>query len=572
MHATSAVARAGLCALMASAPAALPAHGQIVINEFLPDPAGSDAGREFVELLNTGADPVDLGGWQLQFANGAEAVEWLVRWTGQAGQALAPGARFLIVDRNWAGTAPADAEVALALQNGPDAIRLVAAGLQRDLVGYGALTDPELLEGTPVPLVPGRSLARRPDGRDSDDNRADFTAAEPTPGTPNFARHALTVIDCGLEPPSAPRAGAVVLVSAVLRNDGTEALPLTRVSLACGPARVPAILDGTASGDERRLDWTLRPDADGQWPLQVLVPLPQPAETLAVDLGRLQVGPAALVLSEVLAAPRSGQGEWLEIASAGSATVDLAGHRVRDADGDWVDLPAIMLPAGERLVVAQDSTALLGWLAANAGGPANAGGCDAPVRQLTPWPALNNAPPEAREHADRVLLADPAGTVIDQVVIGADGEEVSADRSLERVDPAAVPPGSPGWAECLAGAGATPGCANSVAGTTSGPVGAGSLAAAPAVADRQAGQAAIHLSFTVPAVAAGWDLVVYDLDGRAVRDLGGDGRGPGPRTLFWDLCDDHARPVAAGGYVAALRWRSGGRTAGTSPRRLLVVR
>ena len=100
--------------LIFSLAAATVAAAELVINEFLPDPFGSDGGREFVELLNSGTRTVDLGGWRLQFANGAEGAVWQTRWTGQAGQMLAPGERFLIVDRNWVDPVPGDAEVALA--------------------------------------------------------------------------------------------------------------------------------------------------------------------------------------------------------------------------------------------------------------------------------------------------------------------------------------------------------------------------------------------------------------------------------------------------------------------------
>jgi hypothetical protein len=57
----------------------------------------------------------------------------------------------------------------------------------------------------------------------------------------------------------------------------------------------------------------------------------------------------------------------------------------------------------------------------------------------------------------------------------------------------------------------------------------------------------------VPGDATGWDLAVFDLDGRRVRDLGGDRAGAGLREILWDLRDDRGRAVTAGGYVAVLR-------------------
>jgi len=67
----------------------------LVINEFLPDPDGSDGGREFVELFNTGDESESLSAVSLQFANGATGAVWTNRWTGEEGLFLGPGQRFL---------------------------------------------------------------------------------------------------------------------------------------------------------------------------------------------------------------------------------------------------------------------------------------------------------------------------------------------------------------------------------------------------------------------------------------------------------------------------------------------
>lgn len=546
-----------------------PARAQLVINELLPDPAGSDGGHEYVELLNPGDQPVDLGGWQLQFANGADGPVWQTRWSGQAGQALPPRGRFLIVDRGWTASPPGDAEVALGLQNGPDAIRLTRAGVAVDVVGYGALTDPQLMETAPAPLAAGRATARRPDGRDTGDNAADFVTTGLTPGRENFARFLLTAVESLVEPPSLAAPGQAVAVAATLRNDGLETVPTARVRLAWGDDGVEATLDALAPGDARSFAWTLRPQGEGRRPLRVCVPVAA-AETLVATLGAYQVGPGELQLQEVLAAPRAGQGEWFEVRADGTAAVALDAYEVRDEDGDWTALPALTLLPGDLAVVAQDSAALAAWLAAGAGGPAMPDGCGAPLRALAAWPSLNNTAPATRAWADRVYLADSTGTVIDHVTIvdaGGDG----SGRSLERLG-ARLPGGAAAWALSLAAAGSTPGCPNSVAAPADSAAAGVGLAVVPAVADRAAGGAAVHLRFAVPDGADGWDLVVCDLDGRRVRDLGGDRLGPGPRAVFWDLRDDGGRAVAPGGYVAALRLAGAVAGRPAAARHLLVVR
>lgn len=558
---------AGLCLLLSCV--ANEAVAQLVINEFLADPDGSDGGHEYVELLNTGVEPVDLGGWQLQFANGADGPVWQARWTGSSGRSLDPGSRFLIVDRNWAGSVAGDAEVALALQNGPDAIRLVRAGLAMDVVGYGALTDGALMETAPAPLAVGRATARRPDGADSGNNAADFVTALPTPGTPNFERFLLVATETIVEPPSTARPGELVSVEVLLRNDGLEALPLVRVRLERDGDGVEAMLDAMAPGDTRRLVFGFRPLAPGLQPLALGCRLPAAGDSLRLRLLDFQVGPAELRLNEVLGAPRDGQGEWVELEAGRTGAIDLGSYRLKDADGGWVRLPPLTVPAGGLALVAQDSSALAAWLAANVSGPGQSRGCDVVPSRVAGWPSLNNSAPDGRAFADRVLLADSTGAVIDHATL-ADASAEGAGRSLERILATSI--GSVTWVTSLAAAGSTPGCPNSVSAPADAPPADVELSAIPAVVDRATGAAAIHLRFLVPPEGTGWDLLVFDLDGRRVRDLGGERAGAGPREILWDLRDDRGRAVAAGGYVAVLRLAGDAGPGWAPSRRLLAVR
>ncbi len=197
----------------------------LVINEFLPDPHGADAGQEFVELLNTGPGSLNLEGVAFQFANGSVGPEWVTRWVCTTGVWLDQGERFLLVDRNWMGNQSGDAEVWLGLQNGPDAIRLLAGGEVLDLVGYGSLTDPDMMEGGPVDVSVGLSLMRKPDGRDTDENHLDFTSGEPTPGEVNFHNHEIEVVSVAMDPSSLAEPGVSVLLEVTLRNTGLLNLP-----------------------------------------------------------------------------------------------------------------------------------------------------------------------------------------------------------------------------------------------------------------------------------------------------------------------------------------------------------
>lgn len=82
----------------------------VVINEWLPDPVGSDTSGEFIELFNTGSSAVDVGGWQVDDADGGSSA-----YTIPAGTSIAAGG-YLSLTR---------AVTKIALNNDGDTVRLL---------------------------------------------------------------------------------------------------------------------------------------------------------------------------------------------------------------------------------------------------------------------------------------------------------------------------------------------------------------------------------------------------------------------------------------------------------------
>jgi hypothetical protein len=167
--------------------------GTIKLNELLPDPSGTDSGREWVELYNAGTDAQRLDAWILEKAT----KDWSVAFTFPGGAEIAAGA-FLLVG---ASEVPADhIASSLTLGNGgtaPDGLRLLDCGefpVLQDTVLWGdAGEDPEDpldddLGDQSMAEMPGddRTVGRFPDGVDSDDNSIDFSSnMNPTPGAAN---------------------------------------------------------------------------------------------------------------------------------------------------------------------------------------------------------------------------------------------------------------------------------------------------------------------------------------------------------------------------------------------------
>jgi hypothetical protein len=120
----------------AAAVLAAPARGQVVLNELMPDPASDwsptdgdevydSLDDEWVEVLNVGAEPVDITGWRLRDA--VSDSSWRFGFTG----VLAPGGFFVVYGNEayqWEDE-NGYARNGLSMNNSGDTITLVSADL-----------------------------------------------------------------------------------------------------------------------------------------------------------------------------------------------------------------------------------------------------------------------------------------------------------------------------------------------------------------------------------------------------------------------------------------------------------
>jgi hypothetical protein len=106
------------------------------------------------------------------------------------GTVLGAGAFLLFGGSGYAGAHPADRSFATSLASAGGAVGLRdPSGALLDSVGWGTATS-ALVEGMAagaptIAPTPGKSAGRHPDGHDTNDNAADFTEGDPTPGAPN---------------------------------------------------------------------------------------------------------------------------------------------------------------------------------------------------------------------------------------------------------------------------------------------------------------------------------------------------------------------------------------------------
>ncbi len=529
-------------ALLLSSPVS-GALARVVINEVYYDHPGADAGYEFIELIDTDGAPADIAGLSVEFHNGT-GTGWVVLWRGDPGTAITPDRPF-VVGAEKVAPAP-DVTVALSLQNGPDALRIVAAdGSVLDVVGYGGLDDPAYTETRgAAAVVAGFSIARLPDGHDSGDNAADFAAAPPSPGRFNVPRNDVslelapnTPVLLGRESPGEERllvdivntgvfdVGAgrvrVTLTDSTESQSGVVAEVIN--TAAIGPGRMERVeLGATLALGYHRL--FVRAEYAGD----------ERGYNDAVLLLR-RVGRLPVLVSEVWSAPAPDCPQFVELFNAGALPVDVGGWRLRDTRARPVPLAAdsLLIPPRGFLAVCASPAALLACVPRTPSG--RVVGVDGT------WPSFNRS---GSVVADSVVVSDRYGILVDAVGYPPLPTGVSG-MSIERVDLYAGAR-SPVWRLSPSPDGCTPALPNEA--SLYDPPRQGALDVAPNPFAPGRGEV-LRIAFDAGAGVSRAVVGVFDAAGRRVADVGG--AVAFPAVLLWDGHDRAGNTVRPGIYVVA---------------------
>ncbi len=157
--------------------------GKVVINE-LTTASPSSPDDEFIELFSPNDCEIDLADFELKYKpeSGAGTGTVLVTFTNQK-----IASRGFLVVRTTGFASGGDVPMAGKMAKDGGSVGLFGAGgNQVDAVAWGGATA-GFTEGPRAPAAPeGSSIARKTDGVDTNDNKADFAVdASPTPGAPN---------------------------------------------------------------------------------------------------------------------------------------------------------------------------------------------------------------------------------------------------------------------------------------------------------------------------------------------------------------------------------------------------
>lgn len=158
------------------------ASEHVVINEVQTGGVGN-ANDEFIELYNPCTSPLDLSNWTLVYRAAAGTNDVTVAPLAN-GQRIAARGYLLIAGPAYTGAVAPDQTYnagRLAAAGGGLALR-DAMTREYDSVGWGTATN-IFVESAPAPAPgDGQSIARTPNGADSDHNDRDFViATTPTP-------------------------------------------------------------------------------------------------------------------------------------------------------------------------------------------------------------------------------------------------------------------------------------------------------------------------------------------------------------------------------------------------------
>jgi predicted extracellular nuclease len=192
--ATTSLLASGLAVAVIAAPAQA-ASTDVVVTEVYGGGGNSGAPytNDFVELTNNSSAAIDVSGWSVQYASAAGSTWQVTKLIGS----IAPGATYLVQEGggangqpmptpNVTGTIPMSATAGkIALVTTQTALTCGATchadPSVKDYVGYGTANDSET---TPAPGLSNTTSAARNDPKqDTDNNSADFTAGNPSPGT-----------------------------------------------------------------------------------------------------------------------------------------------------------------------------------------------------------------------------------------------------------------------------------------------------------------------------------------------------------------------------------------------------
>ncbi|MBL8761475.1 MAG: lamin tail domain-containing protein [Phycisphaerae bacterium] len=360
----------------------------IVITEILYNPAGEDDGKEFVELYNAGATPVDISGWKLRDIEGDPATGAIPSST-----ILQPGEVVIVMGATGPGVPVDNVAQFRAAWQIPANVRVLGVSPWQDRAQQATSIEEVLAvvdsSGEPVDVVNYENL--------------EFTTGSIWPQ------------DDGVS--------SLTLLPSTLNKSANDSGASWRRSMT----KIDGAYDSLQSGfytDARATGSTGSPGL--------------------VWTSAHQTPTGEAVISEIMYNPNSNSGdgtrnEWIEVFNAGSTTLNLTGWYLRDEDGRTGVVPnGTTLKANGTIVLLPRGTAASSSVAESDFRAAWGDICN--VVAVTGWsdqeviPNIGNLANSPNPGNEILTLRKGDGTVVDVVSFDDDGVNWPADA-------ATAPPG-----------------------------------------------------------------------------------------------------------------------------------
>jgi hypothetical protein len=503
-------------------------YSEVVINEILYDPIGTDTGNEWIELYNDGAEDINLEGARLQVAGSAfTTVFTFPSYVLRAG-------RFVLIGEP--NITQAAFITNLVMQNGgaeTDAVRYVSPdGTYTDTVLYDSPNANNLTDdfgnvaNSFAPDVPaGYSLARTMDGRDSNYCQYDFIAEQyPTPGLPNRIP-----VDYAIEYMSLALMGEGYTLHAEIHNVSMAYSDTIQVSLVVSlndnvinTLTINPIPPWEYHYFSEAID--LYSYAAGLVKAEVVVfgDINPDNNFQTLEIGNPTINP--MFINEIMYDPATGEQEWIELYIPLYMGWQYS-FLLSDAAGNTISatLPSL---SPEYLVLCRDQADLV--LSYPACPPDN-------IMQVSTLPALNN-------EGDILRLIDGYGVVIDSMsYVGVSSKKgISLERQV-------AADSTVSWQYCRDEAGATPGQPNSIAPPPP-QVEQGKIRLTGSPFNPAAGES-MKLEYNFTDASNTISCYVYDMKGRKVHTVASGLEIGKSGELAWNGKNGQGKPFPRGIYV-----------------------
>ncbi len=391
----------------------------VVINEVLYDPIGSDTGYEWIELYNDSDDVINLENWTIEKAGTSFSLVFIFPSIN-----IQPHSFLLIGEEHVPNT---DLIASLAFQNGgseTDGIRIISNdGSYTDTVLYDSPNTNNLPDDMYNPgiyfapdVAAGNTLARKQDGQDTDNSEEDFfECEEPTPGTANFYPIDLAIYELQLVDNNGNYWLETEIHNLSTENvDNLEAtLEITINSVFYESYDLPQI--PAQSSISFTSDLGLFYENYNVTTVEVIYEFDNNLENNICSQSIL-IGESQLIINEILFRPASTNQEWLEIFNRGDCGYLVDNWRIIDAAGGVIRFSAHIQP-GDFLVICQDAELML---------ETHPQIISDLVVEGESWTALNNT-------QESLILMDHLSVVFDSLHYTGSG--CPPDYSIERVNP-----------------------------------------------------------------------------------------------------------------------------------------